>query len=65
MLLYLVSNIYIIINKEFNLKRKSFDLDSILTYENVQWAYHNVCKNCRSISKKTKFSYFGVVIPAS
>lgn len=58
MLLYLVSNIYITINKEFNLKRKSFDLDSIFTYENVEWAYHNVCKNCRSISKKTKFSYF-------
>lgn len=58
MLLYLVSNIYITINKEFNLKRKSFDLDSIFTYENVEWAYHNVCKNCRSVSKKTKFSYF-------
>ena len=40
------------------MKRKSFDLDSIFTYENVEWAYHNVCKNCRSVSKKTKFSYF-------
>ena len=40
------------------MKRKSFNLDSIFTYENVEWAYHNVCKNCRSISKKTKFSYF-------
>ena len=40
------------------MKRKSFDLDNIFTYENVEWAYHNVCKNCRSISKKTKFSYF-------
>ena len=58
MLLYLVSNIYITINKEFNLNRKSFNLDSIFTYENVEWAYHNVCKNCRSVSKKTKFSYF-------
>ena len=40
------------------MNRKSFNLDSIFTYENVEWAYHNVCKNCRSISKKTKFSYF-------
>ena len=40
------------------MKRKSFDLDNIFTYENVEWAYHNVCRNCRSISKKTKFSYF-------
>ena len=40
------------------MNRKSFNLDSIFTYENVEWAYHNVCKNCRSVSKKTKFSYF-------
>ena len=40
------------------MKRKNFDLEEVFTYENVEWAYHNVCKNCRSSGKKTKFSYF-------
>ncbi len=40
------------------MKRKSFDLEKIFTFENVEWAYHKVCKNCRSNSKKTKFTYF-------
>ena len=40
------------------MKRKSFDLEKIFTFENVEWEYHKVCKNCRSNSKKTKFTYF-------
>lgn len=40
------------------MKRKNFDLEEVFTYENVEWAYHNVCKNCRSSVKKTKFTYF-------
>ncbi len=35
-----------------------FNIDEIFSYESVVWAYHNVCKNCRSSIKKTKFTYF-------
>lgn len=40
------------------MKRKKFNLEEIYTYNNIYWAYKNICKHCRSNSKKTKFTFF-------
>ena len=40
------------------MKRKKFNLEEINTYNNIYWTYKNICKHCRSNSKKTKFTFF-------